>query len=301
MRDKSGKRNLLLAAAIVGLGLSASINPACADDLWDAINTAASAGLYTLHSDYTLPDGKSSLGNLKVGVFVLEGNNKTIELNKKRGVSIDDDKSMTIRNAIIKNAKNSAEGGAIYNEGKLEITGSQFNDDHADDDDAGAIWNEGTISKILADFNNNGATDNGGAIYNKGTITTISGNFIGNRAEDDGGAIYNKGTIGTISGSFTDSTAHTGNGGAIYNTGTITTLSADFLNSKASYGADGKAGTLYNEGTIGTISGSFINGYTRYDGGAILNTGTITTISADFRHNGSTQKNYEYNLRKNCL
>lgn len=289
MREKSGKRNLLLAVTIVGLGLSASMNPACADDLWDAINTAATAGLYTLHSDYTLPDGKKSLGDLKVGVFILEGNNKDVNLNQKRGVSIDDDKSMTIRNAIIKNANSTAEGAAIYNEGKLEITGSKFNDNLADDDDAGAIWNEGTITTLSADFSNNKATDNGGAIYNKGTITTISGKFNNNVAEDDGGAIYNKGTIGTISGSFTDSTAHTGNGGAIYNTGTITTLSADFLNSKASYGADGKAGTLYNEGTIGTISGSFINGYTRYDGGAILNTGTITTISADFRHNGLEQ------------
>ena len=36
MRDKSGKRNLLLAAAIVGLGISASMNPACAEDLWDS-------------------------------------------------------------------------------------------------------------------------------------------------------------------------------------------------------------------------------------------------------------------------
>lgn len=298
MREKSGKRNLLLAVTIVGLGLSASMNPACADDLWDAINTAASAGLYTLNSDYTLPDGKSSLGDLKVGVFVLEGNNKSIELNKKSGVSIGSDKSMTIRNAIIKNALNSAEGGAIYNEGKLEITGSQFNDDHADDDDAGAIWNEGTISKILADFNNNGATDNGGAIYNKGTITTVSGNFIGNRAEDDGGAIYNKGTISSISGRFQRNTSGD-DGGAICNKSdaTINEINATFWGNQLK---NDQGGAIYNDGTIGTIKGSFEHNWVldsnldpkREDvasyhnrGGALYNDGKITSIDADFTNN----------------
>ncbi len=255
MRYKSGKRNLLLAATIVGLGLSASMNPAHADDLWDAINTAASAGLYTLNADYTL--SKSSLGDLKSSNFTLEGNNKSIDLNKKRGVSIDSGKSMTIRNAVIKNANSTAEGGAIYNEGTLTITGSKFNDNLADDDDAGAIWNEGTINTLSADFSNNKATDNGGAIHNKGTITTITGNFNDNKSDDYGGAIYNEGTISSITGDFNKNTGDD-NGGAIYNTGTITSIISNFDTNGSESGAiDG--GAIYNKGTIDTIKGNFKN------------------------------------------
>ena len=296
MRYKNGKRNLLLAATIVGLGLSASMNPAHAGDLWDAINTATGYMYYMQDYDYSLPSNKSSLGNLKVTKFDLDMKGHFIDLNKKRGVSIDDDKSMTIRNAIIKNAKNSSEGGAIYNEGKLEITGSQFNDDHADDD-AGAIWNEGTITKILADFNNNGATDNGGAIYNKGTITTISGNFIGNRAEDDGGAIYNKGTISSISGRFQRNTSGD-DGGAICNKSgaTINEINGTFWGNQL---RNDQGGAIYNDGTIGTIKGSFEHSWVldsnlskgadwasrNNQGGAIYNHGKITSIDADFINN----------------
>ena len=43
MRDKSGKRNLLLAAAIVGLLISASMNNAYAEGLWGTLKEAANA------------------------------------------------------------------------------------------------------------------------------------------------------------------------------------------------------------------------------------------------------------------
>lgn len=328
MRDKIGKENLLLVAAIVGLGVSVSINTAYADDLWDAINNAASSG-YTLSGDYSLPDGKSSLGELQSLNFTLEGNNHKVLLNNKPGIFIDDNHNMTIQNAVIENAQKSDEdGSAISNDGTLTITNSKFTNNKTSVGMGGAIYNDGKITSLYADFNNNytnnargGAiynndeigtingkfvenktnSSNGGAIYNNGTITSIIADFMNNSSGFYGGAIYNYNTIGSISGDFTGNSANS-EGGAIYNSagGKITSISGNFTGNIAKEYESGSTGKLYgegaainNDGIITSINANFTSNQAEGSnsrGGAIYNKGTITSISGDFEGNSANQE-----------
>ena len=76
---------------------------------------------------------------------------------------------------------NNAYGGAIFNNFYStigDITGN-FIGNYADSADGGAIFNNGTIGNITGNFIGNYAYSYGGAIYNGGTINNITGDFIG--------------------------------------------------------------------------------------------------------------------------
>jgi predicted outer membrane repeat protein len=127
-------------------------------------------------------------------------------------------------------------GGAIYNDGTLNIVNCTFSDNTAEY--GGAIYNDtdGILTVSGGTFSNNKSTGNavtagtGGAIDNEGTLTISSSTFSSNTAVgfDDtecggyfycgaGGAIYNDGTL-AISGSTLsgNSVSGAGAGGAIY-------------------------------------------------------------------------------------
>ena len=156
------------------------------------------------------------------------------------------------------NSNDSANGGAIYNSGKIASIEGTFFDNHVSGDDnaaGGAIynWNAGTsILEIKGDFANNSAESvsgiaKGGAISNiassygayygtsPGIIDKISGNFTGNYVSGSqgafGGAIHTDGTINNIeNSSFINNYAQSENGeaegGAIYS-GNDLTISAN--------------------------------------------------------------------------
>ena len=291
---------MLNAAVLGGLGLSTIMNTADAEDLWDAINNAAESRVWYQDIYYELPSDKSSLGELKVKNFVLEGNDHIINLDNKRGLVIGSDKTMTINKVIIKNAKSlgdiikplkAAEGAAILNKGTLTITDSEFTDNSVVWNDAGAIYNRGKIISLDANFNSNKTTDSGGAIYNNNIIDSITAYFNHNMANDYGGAIYNNGTIGSISKAyFYQNYSYNDDGGAIYNNGTINSISGDFNNNSTVHGL---GGAIYNNSTIGTISGHFKDNHTNIPGskeyygagGAIYNNGTIDSIKGTFENN----------------
>jgi hypothetical protein len=110
-------------------------------------------------------------------------------------------------------------GGAIYNRGGTisGITSSAFTG--CQGSDGGAIWNDGTLDIASGSFTGCSAT-NGGAIFNAvtmsgfGRISITSSFFTGNSAAN-GGAIFNEGGISAISSaSFTGNSAT--NGGAVW-------------------------------------------------------------------------------------
>ena len=133
-----------------------------------------------------------------------------------------------------------AQGGAIWNGGKIEKIEGLFKNNYAQSEEStyrtdvygGAIYNERIIEDIQADFNNNhaqGATDygaSGGAIANLGdeydydytaVIGNVTGDFTNNSSQSVGGAIYNSvGYINITDSSFSNNTS--GNGGAIGDT-----------------------------------------------------------------------------------
>ncbi len=110
-------------------------------------------------------------------------------------------------------------GGGIYNRGGTitALTSSAFTG--CQGRDGGAIWNDGTLDIASGSFTGCSAW-NGGAIFNAGTmsgfgrISITSSSFTGNSAAD-GGAIFDEGGISAInSASFTGNSAT--NGGAIW-------------------------------------------------------------------------------------
>lgn len=131
-------------------------------------------------------------------------------------------------------------GGAVANEGSIDIAGGSFNDNSVStavsigwDDIAGqalggAIYNAGTMNITNAEISGNEASSTasssqysgdalGGAIYNSGTLTltgtTISGNSVSSRDGDVlGGGIYTTSNITLAGGnSFSDNTDQNGN------------------------------------------------------------------------------------------
>ncbi len=205
-------------------------------------------------------------------------------------------------------------GGAIYNEGKISLTGD-------------------------TQFVENSASNTGGAIFNaaEGVITEISNAlFQGNKAENykdaevsltkdvyaQGGAIYNLGEIGAVTGDFSNNTAHTksetaskatANGGALalYQS-TIESITGNFVGNAAIAEIVGKnhdysddmvskdklvsagGGAIHIEGKwatgdttkIGSINGNFVNNSATGDayanGGAIyIKAGPNTDVSID--------------------
>ena len=106
---------------------------------------------------------------------------------------------MTANNVTFTN--NSGEnGGAIYffSSNASTIANSVFNGNTATTGDGGAIWNRGTLNISGSRFQNNQSAGLGGAIYNTGNLAVTDTVFGGNSAANGGSGIYN-----AISGNVT--------------------------------------------------------------------------------------------------
>jgi predicted outer membrane repeat protein len=105
-----------------------------------------------------------------------------------------------------------AVGGAILNEGTLNVRGTTFSDNSSETGSGGAIFNTGSLTVNSSVFVKNGASDSGGAIFGEGNTSTItSSTFLGNTAGDIGGGIaHYSGTLDVINSTFSGNTASRG-------------------------------------------------------------------------------------------
>ena len=104
--------------------------------------------------------------------------------------------SATISNLTVQNGYAQDSGGAIYNQGTLNVTNSTFSGNSASGS-GGAIENVGTLTASYNTFSGNSAGVSGGAILNGGTLTLTSSTLSGNFAATSGGGIFD-GTSGTL-------------------------------------------------------------------------------------------------------
>lgn len=132
-------------------------------------------------------------------------------------------------------------GGAIYNavSGEVVITESAYiAENTADGGNGGAVRNEGTLNITGATFAGNkgeGSNGNGGAIFNTGALVAQDVIFEENTGRS-GGAVYNQATTGTMAisgGRFERNHAAIGNGtgGAVYvrdTSGSVSITGAEF-------------------------------------------------------------------------
>ena len=170
-------------------------------------------------------------------------------------------------------------GGAIYNEGTLNIDDSSEFVSNKSANQGGAIYTTKAITLNDCTFTSNQSTNEGGAIFiTSSGVVEVNDNcvFNGNKSTaKNGGAICNLGTLTvTETNKFVSNTA-TGKGGAIANYNKLT-MSGDceFVSNKSTFG-----GAIYASSGKVTINGKIVfkeneitTGGTH--GGAIFNDGS---------------------------
>ena len=267
----------------------------------------------TINVDSTLFEGNHSGGASAYGGAIANGHLSSV-------VS-----TAYINNSIFKNnygvADPFGQGGAIYNNGNIEINNTQFIENYL----------QGSSGSLLL----------GGALYNSGNMTVNSSTFDGNYFDEavqmsvSGAAIANTGTLNIANSAFMNNKSIIGDssvisGGTIYNIGSITIDASVFSNNESNGGSQGTniyggvinnytdsssliiknstfnsnvsvagegdrawGGVIYNDGdtTIenSTIENNSISGgsNTTVQGGAIYNTanGTINIIGSNIENN----------------
>lgn len=185
---------------------------------------------------------------------------------------------------------NTAQGGAIYNEGSITngLGDSTFIRNSITSENGyaggGALYNYGSIqgeSAVKLYFEGNSAvskTSNaqGGAWFNGGSFASkdITADFINNYVEgkstSEGGAFHNSTILGNLTANFIGNYVSGQEfvaGGALYNRGSIEKISGLFRDNFAKtvgigYGAEGGALYSYNA----NVDADFLNNYVEADG-----------------------------------
>ncbi len=173
--------------------------------------------------DLGIMGGDGSRLTVNAGGYDINGNGYS-------GVTVNQGQTLNINNTGSESSKgfngfvSKISGGAVNNNGTLNITDSSFSDNKAAI--GGAIYNNGTAN-INADnknviFANNSASQNGGAIYNELNATlnidAKNNNKIVFNSEND---IYNAGTIRLNSGTVELNSGISGAGSTEINGGTF--------------------------------------------------------------------------------
>lgn len=230
-----------------------------------------------------------------------------------------------INNSIFKNnygvADPFGQGGAIYNNGNIEINNTQFIENHLQGSSGslllgGALYNSGNMTVNSSSFDGNYFNEaaqmsvSGSAIANTGTLNIANSVFTNNKSVIGDGSVISGGTIynansATIEGSvFSNNESNGGSqgtniyGGVINNYTDSSTLiiKNSTFNSNVSVAGEGDrawGGVIYNDGdaTIenSTIENNSISGgnNTTVQGGAIYNTanGTVNIIGSNIENN----------------
>ena len=164
------------------------------------LQTDLSSGFLNLGSDYVRSEGETEV-SISDSVVIIGNGEYKIDANNLGGIfNIGQAGTLTLNSVILVNG-NSDNGGAIYNEGKLNVINSELADNTASI--GGAIYNVGITSVSGSTFDGNDATNLGGAIYSNGVLLVDKSNFNDNTAVYRGGAIYSSEDL-EISGSKFD-------------------------------------------------------------------------------------------------
>ncbi len=187
------------------------------------------------------------------------------------------------------NTATNGDGGAIYGNAALTVTGAIFHTNIAGNR-GGAVYSFGDLTVKGTIFDGNTATNDGGAVFGQNTMTMTDLTFRNNKTvSGHGGAIFSYGDLSLTGVNstviFENNTAATGDGGAIYAVRNLTISNAVFGNatdsSKKNSAANGGAIFIYASELAASITDSrfYYNEATNGDGGAIYNLGTALELT----------------------
>lgn len=172
-------------------------------------------------NNYNLAKAKGGAAINNNGIVSIDNCNFEVNYSTTIGGAIFNDGKMNIKNSHFHDNRGEA-GGAIlsYNHSKIEINNSTFEENysyHGEYGDGGSIFNSGLVDLKNCKFNGNSAISDGGAICNYGSFYVFSCQFESNEGKR-GGAIFSDGKYVSIDNNlFSDNYARV-YGGAICKT-----------------------------------------------------------------------------------
>lgn len=200
-----------------------------------------------LDSDITLNDDEEHYYKegikLDVDGIVIDGKDHIIDARGKTRIFNCTGKNITIKKVTLKKGFGGKYGGAILNEGELEVVDSTLVMNRAKW--GGAINNMAELTLTNSTLEKNIA-DTGGAIHStEGTLKIFGSDLNDNVAEDSsGGAIFSYTKLTVIDSTLKNNTAP-GNGGAIKCDGESTIDDCVLGMNRAEWG-----GAIYNQGNL---------------------------------------------------
>ena len=177
-------------------------------------------------------------------LLTLSGNNSNRVFNINSTNAHVDVSGLTLANATYTGGGGGF-GGAVYNEGILNISACTLSNNSSQY--GAAVANGGflTISNTLV-CSNRTISGSGGGLYNNGRATIVNSTFYGNKAYQ-GGALDNGDTmLVTNCTLFANEAA---GGGGIYNGGTLAVRNATIVSNNATALFDNNGGGIYTSGT----------------------------------------------------
>lgn len=279
------------------------------------------AGTYTLGISAAGNDDETSgdlnlttpaSGNPIITITGAGADTTVIDANQiDRALHVHTGRTVSITGVKIRNGYTANDGGGIWNEGLLTLTGctigggdlegnaahsgggirndvnAQLNVDSSTfssnlaavgypTDSGGGLFNLGAANLSMTTFNANYAIIFGGAIYSTaGAILYLDQSMVSDNYGQFGSGISNAGsmhvTATTISGNFGD-----GQGGGIYNNGTLDMYTSTISGNGSKNVSVGDAGGgIFNTGSL-VIGTSIISGNISYYGGGIYNNSSAT-------------------------
>ncbi|MEH2437096.1 MAG: hypothetical protein V7K25_23135 [Nostoc sp.] len=212
------------------------------------------------------------------------GNGVTVAIN-----------GLTITNSY----KNAGGGGAISNQGVLNLSNTTITGNTAED--GGAIFNQGTLSVSNSTITGNSATNNGGGIFSSGILSVDKSTISDNTAYREGGGIYNYvfkengnrniGIVNVSNSTIHANTAEYGGGGIFgYEFGTITVskslISDNSVSFRSSYYG---GGGIFSSGILSVDKSSIIGNTAEYGGGIYgIYEGAITVSNSLISSNNAS-------------
>lgn len=263
-----------------------------------------------LNNEAKMHDGSQLPGNTNPGfggaILLIEGSNTSISTctlsnntagNNGGAIYNDFDTTLTVKDSTLSsNTATNKYGGAIYNEGDLNIDHSVFTENSTALLGGALATRTGTATVSKSQFTGNSSAENGGAIYvslNSPLFTLTSSELKQNSAENLGGAIYNESEIKISKSTISDNSAHSGGGIGNFMSSTLTidqsTISG---NEAATFG-----GGIINSTSNINISNSTIVGNSASNGGGISNNddnAEVTLSSVTMADNSATYSDKEF-------
>ena len=178
--------------------------------------------------------------------------------NVYTGAGIYNAESLQLIGMTLSNLRSDS-GAALYNAADAYVNAENivvFN--NISTINGGAVYNEGSLDITNSTFARNSAAGSGGAIYSvnpsieyQTSLNISNSTFVANVAGSDGGAIYNSAGLHLVNSTLAENEAV--DGGAIYNTGQLDLINVTIAYNTASNEAGGlyqAAGLLYSVNTI---------------------------------------------------